>query len=270
MREWHFDYLIKATFLQTLYCYLMPSYKAKAIVLNTFKLGEADKIIVMFSGSKGKIRGVAKGIRKTKSKFGASLEPFSVSDLLIHEGKSLDIVQQAEIIMSFKEIRSDLEKLKYGSVMLELIDKVGQEEEDSYEAFSLLLAALQCLKDADEGYQTLLTLFQLKLMTTLGYKPHMGRCPSCGGPLPPSDTQAVFSLRFGGLLCGGCSDKDPESVAMSSETRAHIISALETPLARWQELDFKAENVKGIARLTELFVAYHLDRKLKSPRYLEM
>jgi DNA repair protein RecO (recombination protein O) len=248
----------------------MPSYKAKAIVINTYKLGEADKIIVMFSGSKGKIRAVAKGIRKTKSKFGAALEPFSVVDLLIHEGKSLDTVQQAEIIMSFKEVRADLDKLKFGSVMLELIDKVGQEEEDSYEAFSLLLAALQCLKEADAGYQTLLTLFQLKLMTTLGYRPHMGRCPSCGGPLPPSDAQSVFSLRFGGLLCGGCSEKDPEAVTLSSETRAHIVDALDTPLARWRDLNFEAENVKGIARLTELFVAYHLDRKLKSPRFLDM
>lgn len=248
----------------------MPTYKAKAIVLNTFKLGEADKIIVLFSGSKGKIRAVAKGIRKTKSKFGGSLEPFTVADLMFYEGKSLDIIQQAEIIMSFKEIRSDLEKLKYGSVMLELIDKVGQEREESYDAFSLLLAALQCLKDAGDNYRTLLTVFQLKLMAILGYRPHLARCPACAGPLPPPGAKAMFSLKYGGLLCGDCFKRDPEAVAVSGETRSHIMQALDTPLARWRELDFSAENVKGIARLTEMFVAYHLERKLKSPRFLDM
>lgn len=248
----------------------MPTYKAKAIVLNSFKLGEADKIIVLFSGSKGKIRAVAKGIRKTKSKFGGSLEPFTVADLMFYEGKSLDIIQQADIIMSFKEIRSDLEKLKYGSVMLELLDKVAQEKEESYDAFSLLLAALQCLKDAPDDYRTLLTVFQLKMMIILGYRPHLARCPACGGPLPDTNKQALFSLKYGGLLCGDCRERDPEAVPVSPETRAHIIAALDTPLARWRELDFSAENVKGIARLTEMFVAYHLDRKLKSPRLLDI
>ncbi len=248
----------------------MPTFKAKAIVLNTFKLGEADKIIVMFSGSRGKIRAVAKGIRKTKSKFGGSLEPFTVVDLLLYEGRSLDIIQQADIIMSFKEIRADLEKLKYGSVMLEVIDKVGQEREESYEAFSLLLAALQCLVEADGDYQTLLTIFQLKMMAVLGYRPHLNRCPVCAGPLPEKNEQSLFSLKYGGLLCGDCRDKDPDVVVVSSETREHIVSSLDTPLARWQTLDFKMENVKGIARLTELFVAYHLERKLKSPRLLHI
>ncbi len=248
----------------------MPTYKAKAIVLNTFKLGEADKIVVMFSGSKGKIRAVAKGIRKTKSKFGGTLEPFSVVDLLLYEGKSLDIIQQAEIIMSFKEIRADLEKYKYGSVMLELIDKVAQEREESYEVFSLVLAALQCLKEADADYQTLLTVFQLKLMAELGYRPHLARCPACGGEVPAANEQALFSFRFGGLICDSCRDKDADAVDVSAATRAQIEQALETPLARWKELDFKVENVRGIARLTELFVAYHLDRKLKSPRFLDM
>lgn len=248
----------------------MPTYKAKAIVLNTFKLGEADKIVILFSGSRGKIRAVAKGARKTKSKFGGTLEPFTVAELLLYEGKSLDVVQQTDIIMSFKEIRADLEKLKYGSVMLELIDKVAQEGEESHDAFSLLLAALQCLKDTDGDYQTLLTIFQLKMMTVLGYKPHLARCPACSGPLPEKEKQYVFSLKYGGMLCDGCRGKDPDAVTVSAPTRAHIEKALDTPLARWRELDFSAENVKGIARLTELFVAYHLDRQLKSPRLLDI
>lgn len=248
----------------------MPTYKAKAIVLNTFKLGEADKIVILFAGSHGKIRAVAKGVRKTKSKFGGTLEPFTVVDLLLYEGKSLDIIQQTDIIMSFKEIRSNLEKLKYGSVMLEMIDKVAQEREESHDVFSLLLAALQCLKDADGEYQTLLTIFQLKLMAVIGYKPHLAQCPACSGPLPEREKQSLFSLKYGGMLCGECRDKDPDAVAVSAPTREHIEKALDTPLARWRELDFSAENVKGIARLTELFVAYHLEHKLKSARLLDI
>lgn len=248
----------------------MPTYKAKAIVLNSFRLGEADKIIILYSGSRGKIRAVAKGARKTKSKFGGTVEPFTVADMMFYEGRSLDIIQQAEIILSFKEIRADLEKLKYGSVMLELIDKVGQEREESYDSFSLLLAALQCLKDAADNYRTLLTVFQLKLMVILGYRPHIARCPACAGPLPDIGDKACFSLKYGGLLCDGCRDRDPDAMAVSPETRAHIEQALDTPLARWRELDFTADNVKGIARLTEMFVSYHLERKLKSPRLLDI
>ena len=248
----------------------MPTYKAKGIVLNSFKLGEADKIVILFAGSCGKIRAVAKGARKTKSKFGGTLEPFTVADLLLYEGRSLDIIQQTDIIMSFKEIRSDLEKVKYGSVMLELIDKVAQEGEESHDVFSLLLAALQCLKDADGGYQTLLTIFQLKLMAVIGYKPHLAQCPACSGPLPERAKQYLFSLKYGGMLCDACRGKDPDAVAVSAPTREHIENALDTPLARWRELDFSTENVKGIARLTELFVAYHLEHKLKSARLLDI
>jgi DNA repair protein RecO (recombination protein O) len=131
------------------------------------------------------------------------------------------------------------------------------------------LAALQCLKEAPDDYRTLLTIFQLKLMAALGYRPHTGRCPVCAGPLAGEDENVLFSFKFGGIICDDCRIKDQDAVALSPDTRRHMEAALETPLAHWRDLDFSADNVRGVALLTE-FVAYHLDRKLKSPHLLDI
>jgi DNA repair protein RecO (recombination protein O) len=245
----------------------MGLYKAKGIVLKSMKLGEADKIVTLISSGRGKIRAVAKGIRKTKSKFGSRLEPFTYIDMLVYEGRNLDIITQVEIITSFKEIRSDLEKLKYGSVMLELVDHVGQEKEESEDVFALLLAALKSLRDSTENLQLLVGAFELKLMSATGYHPQVEACVSCGRR---EVGRTVFSFRYGGILCQECRRRDEEGVLISEEGWNLIRGALSTNTARLGDLVSSPRAQEELFRLAQLGVSYYLERELKSPRLLKL
>ena len=245
----------------------MPLYKTKGIVLNTYKLGEADKIIVLISPERGKIRAVAKGVRKTKSKFGSRLEPFTFIDLMLYEGKNLDIVNQAEIIDSFKEIRADLNKLKYGSVMLELADKVSQENEDSRQVFLLLLNALKELKTSDEKQALLLAIFELKLMSVIGFSPHIDQCAACGVNTKPGN---LFSIKYGGLLCAGCIDRDPAAIPLSNESLNRLPEVIKATSYSWKDLDISEKSENDILKLADAFAAYHMDRPINSSKLLGM
>lgn len=245
----------------------MGLYKTKGIVLRSIKLGEADKIVTLFSPGRGKIKAVAKGIRKTKSKFGSRLEPFTYIDMLLYEGRELDIITQAEILISFKEIRADLEKLKYGSVMLELVDKVGQEREEAEDIFSCLLSALKALKGASERLLLLLGIFELKLMSAAGFHPHVKSCALCGRDIGGEPT---FSFKYGGLLCSECRLKDEEALLISKPCRHLIEQVFKVSLNRWQQIEAPSSCQSELFKLAQLFTLYYLERDLKSPRLLKI
>ncbi len=213
----------------------MPLYKTHGIVLNTYKLGEADRIVILISPERGKIRAVGKGVRKTKSKFGSRLEPFTHLDLLVYEGKTLDIINQAEIVESNKEVRTDLEKLKYGAVMLELTEKVIQENEDSRQVFALLVSMLTELKETGSRYGLLLAIFDLKLMSIIGFSP-----------------------------------RDPSAMPLSKTHRSLLPLLLDATSKDWKDIEASEASEKEILRLANEFASYHIDRPIKSSRLLEM
>src|SRR5919202_6507165 len=124
----------------------MPLYKDQGIVLRSYKLGEADKIVSIMTQGSGKVRGVAKGIRKTHSRFGARLEPFTHVSLLMYQGRTLDTVTQAEIINPLLRLRGDLDLIAAGETMLEAVDRVAEEHERNVRLFLLLLAGLRSLE----------------------------------------------------------------------------------------------------------------------------
>ena len=123
----------------------MSLYREHGIVLRTYKLGEADRIVVLMTQSQGKVRAVAKGVRKTKSRFGGRLEPTSHVSLLLYEGRELDIISQAESVDHFRTIREDLDRLAAAVNMLEVVDQVAQERESSPRLYQMLLGALRTL-----------------------------------------------------------------------------------------------------------------------------
>ncbi len=123
----------------------MSLYREHGIVLRTYKLGEADRIVVLMTQSHGKVRAVAKGVRKTKSRFGGRLEPTSHVSLLLYEGRELDIISQAESVDHFRAIREDLDRLAAAVNMLEVVDQVAQERESSPRLYQMLLGALRTL-----------------------------------------------------------------------------------------------------------------------------
>ena len=197
----------------------MPPYKEQGIVLRSIKLGEADKIVSILTQGSGKVRGVAKGIRKTTSRFGGRLEPFTHVNLMLYRGRgALDTITQAEIIAPHRNIRDDLSLFAAGETMLEAVDKVSEEHERNVKLAILLLSGLRALdaKPADPAAVT--ESFLLKLLSLSGFHPALTACAVCG-----STDVRLWSAGLGGARCPGCADQDaaalsPEVLGVCSRT----------------------------------------------------
>ena len=235
----------------------MPSYRTEAIVLRTHKLGEADRIITMLTKDRGKIRAVAKGVRRTKSRFGARLEPFSRVDVLVHEGKSLDIVQQAELITPFGQAMTiDYGMWTAGQTMVETADRLTSEESISSESqYVLLAAALRTLTSSEHDSTLVLDSYLLRSLSLAGYSPSLDACVVCG------DTQApFFSVGAGGAMC--VDHRAPGSVAPKEETFDLLKALL---VGDWQYADNAAVgSQREVSGIISAYVQWHLERALRS------
>lgn len=246
----------------------MANYKTKGIVLKSIKLGEADKIVTIYSSERGKISAVAKGIRRTKSKFGARLEPFSYVDLMLYDGRNLDIVTQVELISSFREIREDYDKVVYGSAMLDLLDKICPLEQEDDRIFALVLSSLKVLASASKGIPLLLAVFDLKLMSIAGYRPNISNCVICSDEKSYFKGHAIFSSEWGGLLCEKCGLSDIDAVSISRMTLEVLSEILRRDMEDAANLEVSQKVEKELLSLTQRYVKHYLQARLKSREYL--
>src|SRR3712207_5319759 len=177
-------------------------YRDEGVVLRTQKLGEADRIVTVLTRRHGKVRAVAKGVRRTKSKFGARLEPFSHVDLQLYTGRSLDIVSQAESIRSYgSAICTDYPAYTAGTAVLETAERLTAEErEPSLRLFLLVVGALRALAGAEHEATLVLDAFLLRAMSVAGYEPALTECARCAAPGP----HRAFSVPAGGVVCLRC------------------------------------------------------------------
>jgi len=164
----------------------MPLYHEQGVVLRRIKLAEADRIVTIMTQGSGKVRAVAKGARKTLSRFGARLEPMTHVQVLMYRGRgSLDTVTQAEIISAHHVLRSDYALITAGEAMLESTDKVAEEHERNVRLFLLLLQGLRALDAAPADPYAVAESFLLKLLSLSGFHPALTACAGCGGRLDP-------------------------------------------------------------------------------------
>lgn len=176
----------------------MALYREVGIVLRTLRLGEADKIVTIVTQGRGKVRAVAKGVRKTKSRFGGRLEPLQHVSLQLYEGRSLDTITQVETIEHFRGIREDLDRLTQATTMLEVVDALVQEGEENPRLHQMLLGALRTL-DASPS-PLVVPAFFWKLLAQEGFRPLLERCAGCGA----EGELVAFDLEQGGTLCRNC------------------------------------------------------------------
>jgi DNA repair protein RecO (recombination protein O) len=236
----------------------MPSYRAEAIVLRTHKLGEADRIITLLTRERGKIRAVAKGVRRTKSKFGARLEPFSRVDLLVFEGKSLDIITQAESLNAYgQDLALDYSLWTAGQTMLETADRLTSEELISAEAqYLLLVGALRSLVSGEHASSLVLDAYLLRSLSMAGYSPTLNACVVCG----VAGTQPFFHVSTGGALC--VEHRVPGSVAPRPES-FELMQALMS--GDWEAADISlAKDRNEVSGIVAAYVQWHLERGLRS------
>src|ERR1700712_4135417 len=160
----------------------MPVYRDEGVVLRTHKLGEADRIITLLTRSNGRVRAVAKGVRRTTSKFGSRLEPFTHVDVQLAEGRSLDTITQAETLTPFHGgLGDDYERYTAGTVMLETAERLGTEErEPSVQQFLLLVGGLRAMVGGERRPNQVLDSYLLRSLAVAGYAPSFDACARCG------------------------------------------------------------------------------------------
>ena len=180
----------------------MPLYRDEAIVLRTHKLGEADRIITLLTRQHGRVRAVAKGVRKTTSRWGSRLEPFTHVDLQLAVGRSLDIVTQAETIEPFAAgLGNDYDRYTSGTVMLETADRLVTEEgQPAVQHFLLLVGGLRAMTSGERRPHQVLDSYLLRSLAVAGYAPSFSHCARCGDEGP----HRSFSPSAGGALCADC------------------------------------------------------------------
>jgi len=253
-------------------------YRDHGIVLRTYRLGEADRIIVFITREHGKVRAVAKGVRKTKSKFGARLEPISHVAVQFYEGREpspasgqdrLDIVTQADSVDHFRAIREDLDRIARASAMLEAVDQMALDHEPNPRVYQMLLGALRAL--AAHNGPLVVPAFFWKLLALEGFRPVVDQCASCGraqGSQPdrsvPPTVLVAFDLETGGALCATCRrgrSISPEALHLMQQILGgQLGQALnEPPSPATHEVEHLATDA----------LEHHLERRLRSISLLD-
>ncbi len=238
----------------------MPLYKAEALVIRRTNLGEADRIVTLFTRERGKLAVVAKGARKPKSRFAGRLELFTHLHLLLAVGRSLDVVSQVDVIEAFALLRTDLSRLGYASLVAEAVDRATADHEPSPEVFNLARTTLELLQHGDDERAAMWFVGQLLLV--IGYGPNVERCGVCGRQL---NGACVFSAALGGTLCEEDRGRDPAAVAMTPQIRRTLTYLLAATPATLSRLAMDERTRTEISELLQRYLEYRLEIRLRTP-----
>lgn len=249
----------------------MPLFKTNAIVIRSLNYGESDKIVTFFTKDYGKLKGIAKGARRSRKRFQNALGLFSHLRLLFfdREGMGLVRVESGDILQSFPKIREDLKKIYFGNYYLELVNEMAGERESNPDAFDLLLSFLLGLETSgakEEG----LRMFEIRMLSLFGYRPHMIRCGLCkkGWEELREVPLLFFSLGKGTLVCGRCSKMEEDLVPLSLGTARLIDQISQMDLATLHRLKFTPQALSESRGLLQKFITHQLGKELKSLKAL--
>lgn len=242
----------------------MPAYPLRALVLRKTKLGEADLILTLLAADGRQVRAVAKGARKPKSRFGARVEPYTVLDLLLHTGRSLEVIAEARTVDSHEALRADFDRTTHASVVADLLDKVSVEGQTDERLYGLALASLGAMETVAVGDLLAVTVgFLVKAMAMLGYRPQLDECVECG-----AEGGALFALEAGGVLCERCAPLEPGVLPVSADALRALSDLLASRMADIPSLGIPAEVQRECFGLLRAFVATHVPARLKALEFL--
>lgn len=241
-------------------------YKTQGIVLRQRKLGEADKIITIYTSHHGKVDAVAKGIRRTKSRMGGHLEPLTLGSYLLAEGRELDIVTQAETVEAYPGIRASLERISRAIYCCELVDRLVPERSEGNPIFRLLTETLSAI-DHDTEYELAVRRFEMHFLDLLGYRPAMEACAICDRRLEP--VMNFWSPAAGGVVGPECAD-DSLSLAPLSVNALKVLRVLQkASFADASRIKLSGELQREIEASLEAQVHFVLEREVRSSRFVE-
>ncbi len=241
----------------------MSLYRDEAVVLRAQKLGEADRIVTLLTRHHGRVRAVAKGVRRTRSKFGARVEPFMMIDVQLYRGRSLDIVTQVETIQPYGDrLASDYPRYTSGTAMLETAERLTDEEGDpAVQQFLLLVGGLRTLSDGSHEPSLVLDAYLLRALAVAGWAASLVDCAQCGAAGP----HRAFAIAAGGAVCPSCR---PVGAASPSPGALALMAALLG--GDWAVAD--ASDVRHRREASGIVAAYlqwHLERGIRALRLVE-
>jgi DNA repair protein RecO (recombination protein O) len=242
------------------------TYKTEAVVLRSIRFGEADRVLHLYTSERGRVGAVAKGVRKTKSRFGGRLEPLSHVELMLHQGSGeLQTVTGVDLIHHHQDARDDYYRLSVGLIGAEAMLRLFPEQEQNERAFTALTRFLDVLDDAPHAAERptldpLVLAFQLKLLWLSGYLPHLRSCAECGA----TNAELIgYSPRAGGAVCPACANQT-EALALSPDGVGGIEALLGNPLADAAGLSLSERATRDALRVITASYEYHGGFKLRT------
>jgi DNA repair protein RecO (recombination protein O) len=243
----------------------VQGYRDDGVVLRTQNLGEADRIITLLCRQNGRVRAVAKGVRRTKSRFGARLEPFTHVDVLIHSGRSLDIITQAEVIRPYgAPLAGDYPRYTAGTAMLETAERfTPMESEPAIRQFLLLIGGLRALGEDEREPRLVLDAYLLRSLAVAGYAPALEECARCGAA--NGTRLSAFAVAVGGMVCASC--RPPGAASPSPQTVALMLALLR---GDWDgAMRSERRHRVECSGLVAAYLQWHLEHSIRSLRHVE-
>ncbi|MEI7998723.1 MAG: DNA repair protein RecO [Candidatus Omnitrophota bacterium] len=240
--------------------------KTEAIVLKSFDFRETSRIATFLTKDFGKVKGVLKGIRKTPGKFGSSLDRFTVNDIVYYQYRNSDIhlVSQCDMKEFYSGFRQDLKRLTAASYAAELLDTLVMTDQENLHLYELMQNFLKSLETV-EDINKLVHIFQIKVLQFSGFRPHLDSCVRCQKKITG---QTIFSMPLGGLVCVSCKAPAGSMVAVTKGTVASIMHIEESPWEVTLRLGLSDRMKKELKYVLNHFLVFHLERHLRSTRYL--
>ncbi len=255
-------------------------YKVDAIVLRSRDLGEADKVLTLYSKEEGKLQAAARGARRPRNRMAGASQALTHGQFMLFRGRGLDTVSQCQIEDSFQGLRDDLVKGAAAQYAAELLDLLSRERDRNEGAFLLLLTCLFLLNEADD-VDFILRLYELRLLASLGFRPRLDRCAGCGGPV--TSNPVFFGLASGGVLCQDCQAGSTSAAVADADAAGgaepgHLLSRgtvetmrrmLDGDLRRAMNLRPTTATRAEMARAVHGYILYHFDKLPRSLEFLE-
>ena len=242
------------------------NYQTEAIIIKKIKLGEADRILTLYTPHLGKIRVVAKGVRRPRSKMAGHLELLTHSLVSLARGRNIDTITGSQTINSFLPLKTDLELTSCALYATELVNQFAADNMEDYPLFQLLLETMHRLCQGGDN-ELMLRYFELHLLDKVGYRPQLQQCVSCHSVL--KSVTNSFCPDAGGMLCPNCSQSQPLTYPLSEKARKVLLLLQTNDYSIVSELEIYPELSRQLEMVMRNYLRYLLEREVKSAAWLD-
>jgi DNA repair protein RecO (recombination protein O) len=241
-------------------------YRSEALVLKAYDYGEADRILTLYTPEQGKLRTIAKGVRRIKSRKAGHLDLFTRATLVLARGRQLDVITQAETIETFQGMRNDLWRSSHAHYVAELVDGFGAEQLANPALYDLTVTTLRRLASS-ASLDLVVRSFEIQLLTVTGYRPQLHRCLRCDRTIAPQVNH--FSSRLGGILCPDCAATDVAAPAISINALKLMRNLQTNESAVLQLTDVSEAVQRELEKRMQEYIIYRLEGRPRSIGFLD-